>query len=160
LAEAVTGAPPAHERRGLIHGDYCPLNIMGTVDGPPRVAAVLDWETAAAGDPLVDLAYLTARWVTPEEDPLMAAFTLGGGDPAAHALLPQWTALAGRYAAATGRDLTDLPRYQGLAMLRLATALEGRVAASARRGNEAMRAGFAAMADTAARRGLTLMEQQ
>lgn len=158
LADRVTENRPSSERLGLVHGDYCPLNIMGTVAGPPRVAAVLDWETATVGDPLVDLAYLTARWVTPDVDPMMAAFTLGGGDPSAHALLPHWTVLADRYADTTGRDLADLPRYQGLAMLRLATALEGRVAAAARRGKEGMRTGFATMADTAARRGLTLME--
>lgn len=39
--------------RVLLHGDYWPGNIMWR-DG--RIAAVLDWEDAAIGDPLADLA--------------------------------------------------------------------------------------------------------
>lgn len=42
------GGPP-----GLLHGDYWPGNLLWR-DG--RLAAVLDWEDAAIGDPLSDLA--------------------------------------------------------------------------------------------------------
>lgn len=37
----------------LLHGDYWPRNIVWRND---RIAAVLDWEDAAIGDPLADLA--------------------------------------------------------------------------------------------------------
>src|SRR5687768_5924156 len=33
---------------------------------PPRVAAVLDWELASVGDPLVDLGYFIATWPDPQ----------------------------------------------------------------------------------------------
>ena len=47
--------PPA-----LLHGDYWPGNILWK-DG--RLAAVIDWEDACLGDPLVDLAMAIAGWM-------------------------------------------------------------------------------------------------
>ncbi|WP_430331903.1 phosphotransferase family protein [Rhodococcus sp. ACT016] len=146
---------PADYRLGLIHGDYSAMNIM--VDRErAAVKAVLDWETATVGDAMVDIGYLTARWARPEEDPLMAAFALGGGDPAAHDLLPSRGYVAERYAEASGRPMDLLPFYQGLAMARLAVVLEGRVAAGRRRGRTEMADMFATMADGCAAHGLRL----
>nr|WP_280521453.1 phosphotransferase family protein [Paenibacillus mangrovi] len=44
---------PQHNQDVLLHGDYWPGNIMWK-DG--RMIAVIDWEDAAIGDPLSDLA--------------------------------------------------------------------------------------------------------
>lgn len=44
---------PQTNRSGLLHGDYWPGNIMWQGD---RLAAVIDWEDAFFGDPLVDFA--------------------------------------------------------------------------------------------------------
>ncbi|WP_028612334.1 phosphotransferase family protein [Paenibacillus harenae] len=44
---------PRVNRIGLLHGDYWPGNILWK-DG--RLAAVIDWEDAALGDPLADFA--------------------------------------------------------------------------------------------------------
>ncbi|MEQ8691366.1 MAG: phosphotransferase, partial [Pseudomonadales bacterium] len=41
------------EEPKLLHGDYWPENILWQGD---RIAAVLDWEDAAIGDPLSDVA--------------------------------------------------------------------------------------------------------
>ncbi|HWL41631.1 MAG TPA: phosphotransferase [Ilumatobacter sp.] len=40
-------------RRSIVHGDYWPENVLWR-DG--AIAALIDWEDAAIGDPLVDLA--------------------------------------------------------------------------------------------------------
>lgn len=45
--------PPSHNPSGLLHGDYWPGNILWR-DG--RLVGVIDWEDAAIGDPLADLA--------------------------------------------------------------------------------------------------------
>jgi aminoglycoside phosphotransferase (APT) family kinase protein len=45
--------PPRHNGTAVLHGDFWPGNILWR-DG--RLAAVIDWEDAASGDPLADLA--------------------------------------------------------------------------------------------------------
>jgi len=52
---------PAATRAGIVHGDYRLDNAL--VDGPePRLTAILDWEMATLGDPLVDLGILALYW--------------------------------------------------------------------------------------------------
>lgn len=53
---------PQESPRALVHGDYRPGNILFAGDDQPRIAGVLDWETAMRGDPLTELAYLLLRW--------------------------------------------------------------------------------------------------
>jgi aminoglycoside phosphotransferase (APT) family kinase protein len=40
----------------IMHGDYHTGNVLVAPDPPGRVAAILDWENATIGDPLLDLA--------------------------------------------------------------------------------------------------------
>jgi aminoglycoside phosphotransferase (APT) family kinase protein len=49
---------------GLLHGDFHIANVMFRHDGP-ELAAVVDWELATVGDPLLDLGWLLATWPTP-----------------------------------------------------------------------------------------------
>lgn len=51
--DLTTPAPAARNRPVLVHADYWPGNLLWS-DG--RLVAVLDWEDAAVGDPLADLA--------------------------------------------------------------------------------------------------------
>lgn len=44
---------------GLLHGDYWPGNLIWRAG---RLAAVIDWEDAALGDPLLDLAGARLEW--------------------------------------------------------------------------------------------------
>ncbi|RJE86184.1 phosphotransferase family protein [Paenibacillus sp. 1011MAR3C5] len=67
------GWPNMHRNEdGILHGDYWPGNVLWK-DG--SIAAVLDWEDAAWGDPLSDVgnARLELLWVCGEE--AMEAFT-------------------------------------------------------------------------------------
>jgi len=54
--------PPQRNASVLLHGDYWPGNILGR-DG--QLVAVIDWEDAALGDPLTDLAIsrLDILWI-------------------------------------------------------------------------------------------------
>ena len=50
-------AGPPDQPSALCHGDYKLDNVLFAPESPPRLAAVVDWEMAGIGDPLVDLAW-------------------------------------------------------------------------------------------------------
>lgn len=54
--------PPPPTERCLLHADYFPGNIIWDGDA---IAAVIDWESAALGDPMADIATtrLDLRWI-------------------------------------------------------------------------------------------------
>ncbi|WP_019586804.1 phosphotransferase family protein [Deinococcus apachensis] len=87
----------------LLHGDFWPGNVLWR-EG--RLAAVIDWEDAALGDPLADLA--NAR--------LETLFFYG---PDA------MDELTGRYRAGSGLDFAPLPLWDLRAALRPAGRLAG-----------------------------------
>jgi aminoglycoside phosphotransferase (APT) family kinase protein len=113
----LTANRPSVWSAGLIHGDYHLANVMIRPDGP-QVAAVIDWELATVGDPLVDLGQLLATWC---ED---------GGVASASTVLalpgfPSRAELVARYAAGSTRDLSSVGWYHALACYRLGVLLEG-----------------------------------
>ncbi|WP_261566015.1 phosphotransferase family protein [Frankia gtarii] len=93
----------------LMHGDYHMLNVLVAPDAPGRVVAVLDWETATIGDPLLDLAGFCEVWCA----------ATGQGWPGRADLVE-------RYRGARGLDhIGDLAYYAVLYNFRLAVLLEG-----------------------------------
>lgn len=46
------------ERSCVIHGDWKPDNLILSMERPPRVLAVVDWELSTIGHPMSDLANL------------------------------------------------------------------------------------------------------
>jgi len=111
---------PTAWRPGLMHGDFHLANIMYSYDGP-RVAAIIDWEMATVGDPLLDLGWLLATW----PDPNGAAGTIGIGALAAAGGLPTRAELVDRYGALSGLDLSHITWYEVLACFKLGIVLEG-----------------------------------
>ncbi len=107
---------PTDPRSGLMHGDFHFANVMIRPDSGD-LAAVVDWELATIGDPLLDLGHLLATW--PVRDGLATPI----GVDAPH--LPSTDEVVGHYAARTGRDLADLLWYRVLACYRLGLILEG-----------------------------------
>jgi aminoglycoside phosphotransferase (APT) family kinase protein len=108
--------PRGHEC--LVHGDFRPGNIVYAPDG--SAAAVLDWELAAIGDPLADLGWLLASWRQDGDivEPITPGPSDGGGYPGRDALVR-------RYAAGSGRDLSDMGYYTAFARWRAACILAG-----------------------------------
>jgi len=49
----------------VVHGDYRLGNMIVTHEEPERIAAVLDWEMGAIGDPRADVGYLVATYSEP-----------------------------------------------------------------------------------------------
>lgn len=110
---------PRQFRVGILHGDFHFGNVMFRHDGP-ELAALVDWELATLGDPLLDLGWLIATW--PDRsghgvvDKLVVRPWLG---------FPDSRELAAAYARRSGRDLEDLRWYTVLACYKLGIILEG-----------------------------------
>lgn len=60
--------PEEHERAALVHNDFKLDNLAWDSADPTRLVAVLDWEMATLGDPLMDLGVTLSFWAQ-EDDP-------------------------------------------------------------------------------------------
>ena len=88
---------------------------------PGRVEAVLDWEMATVGDPLVDLGCVMCYWPEAGDPPVrrdaLSAITT----------LPGWftrAQLVERYARITGRDVSGLGYYEVFGIFKIAVVLQ------------------------------------
>jgi aminoglycoside phosphotransferase (APT) family kinase protein len=110
---------PEQQGVAIVHGDYRLDNAIAAPDGR-SIAAVVDWELCTLGDPLADLGLLYVYWSEPGDDlmPLPQAPTLAAGFPGRDELV-------GRYAKATGLDVSQLDFYVALGLWKLAAVLEG-----------------------------------
>lgn len=120
---------PEESGHSIIHCDFRLGNVVLAPERPGRVAAVLDWELATIGDPLLDLGYFLA---TVPEAGRPANPTAELGLAMCEPGYPTRSQLADRYAGATGRDLSGLRWYTTLALWKLAVLYDysGRRAAS------------------------------
>ena len=118
VAEWLQKNPPPTTHIGVVHGDLQFANVMYAHDAP-KVAGIVDWEMAALGDPLLDLAWILTAWREEGDPP--------GGTPQMQPWedMPSRAELVAHYAALTGRDVAHFPWFQVLACFRLASLLEG-----------------------------------
>jgi aminoglycoside phosphotransferase (APT) family kinase protein len=93
----------------IMHGDVNGANMLVARQHPPVIAALLDWETATIGDPLLDVAGFKRTWSESRR---------GDGWPAADELLAHYT-------ATSGRSLSDLTYYDVLYRFKFAVLTEG-----------------------------------
>lgn len=118
LAQWLQAQCPAQFSPGILHGDYHLNNVMFRHDSG-RLAAIVDWELATVGDPLLDLGWLVVTW--PGVD--------GRGPGTIHVQpwegFPTAEELIERYRAGTTRSLADLDWYIVLAGFKLGILLEG-----------------------------------
>jgi aminoglycoside phosphotransferase (APT) family kinase protein len=113
---------PAAGELTVMHGDFHADNCLIAFADPAEVRAIIDWEMATIGDPLIDLGLVLGLWG--EEEP--APPRLSGTQAVSRAEgSPARTELAEHYAAVSGRDLTTLPWYAVLALWKLAAVVEG-----------------------------------
>jgi aminoglycoside phosphotransferase (APT) family kinase protein len=107
---------PASFVPGILHGDFHLANVMFRHDAP-EIAAIIDWELATLGDPLIDLGWLLATW----PDGPDCIFTtvkpwIGFPEPAE---------LVAHYAARSARSLEAVGWYAVFACYKLGILLEG-----------------------------------
>jgi aminoglycoside phosphotransferase (APT) family kinase protein len=109
---------PTQQGASLVHGDYRLDNTMVGKDG--RLVAVLDWEISALGDPLADLALLMVYWPEPTDETL-ALGPAASTEPGFYSRAQ----LRDRYAARSGRDVSQLDTYIAFGYWKLACILDG-----------------------------------
>ncbi len=73
--------PPDSLDPAVVHGDFKLDNVLLNPLEPADIVAVLDWEMAALGDPLIDLGILLAYWTSTESPGETDALTTVTGRP-------------------------------------------------------------------------------
>jgi carboxymethylenebutenolidase len=112
--------PPDPSTPSVVHGDFKLDNVMFDPSNIGRIVAVFDWEMSALGDPLVDLGILLAYWSPtspPEQRDALTTVTHRPGylSPAA---------LVERYAARSGRDVSNIRFYEVFALFKIAVVIQ------------------------------------
>jgi aminoglycoside phosphotransferase (APT) family kinase protein len=115
-------ARPRSFEPGILHGDFHLDNCLIAPRPPIVVTAIVDWEMATIGDPLLDLGLFLAFWGTgrPERPamPRVQAVSRVAGSPSR-------ADLARRYAAHSGRDVGRIDWYMAFSFWKLAMIVEG-----------------------------------
>nr|WP_221246955.1 phosphotransferase family protein [Gordonia humi] len=125
---------PAAAGNSIIHGDLRVDNAILDPADPGRVAAVVDWELSALGDPLTDIAAMCVY-----REPSFST-VLGFDGAWASDRYPSADALAEKYATVSGTDLGDWDFYMGLANLKIGVIAAG-ISHRARQGGSSGSAG-------------------
>jgi aminoglycoside phosphotransferase (APT) family kinase protein len=118
LAENLPRRSPAEEEGAatVLHNDFKLDNLVLTPD-LGTIVAVLDWEMATVGDPLMDLGTSLGYWLDPDDREALRLLPVG------------LTALPGnlsrvevveRYCRATGRDASEILFYYVFGLLKIA----------------------------------------
>lgn len=113
--------PPEPARPTLLHNDYKLDNVMLDAAAPSRIVAILDWEMAAVGDPLVDLGILLCYWPQADDPPVRRTSI------SAVTAQPGWLTRAEvveRYAAKTGFDVSRIAFYEAFALFKVAVVVQ------------------------------------
>lgn len=117
---------PSDGRVGIIHGDFQFPNVMFAYD-KPKIAAVIDWELSALGDPMLDLGWVLTSWCEEGDE------NLGAGKAP---MVQPWNNFMTRqdlinlYCELTGRNTSDAFWFFVMACYKLACILEGTYARS------------------------------
>ncbi|HVB67345.1 MAG TPA: phosphotransferase family protein [Acetobacteraceae bacterium] len=100
----------------LLHNDFKLDNLILDPHDLSAVA-VVDWDQGTRGDPLFDLATLLSYWVHPDDPPAMHDMAQMPADQPGFLTRTQ---AVERYAALTGRDVSDFLFHRVLGMYKLA----------------------------------------
>jgi len=110
---------PASFTPGIMHGDYHISNVMFRCDSG-ELAAIVDWELATVGDPLLDLGWLIATWPGANGDGAIGSQRIRPFEG-----FPDAGELIAHYARHSSRDLSHIDWYVVLACFKLGLILEG-----------------------------------
>ncbi|MFM2401942.1 MAG: hypothetical protein RI950_1459 [Bacteroidota bacterium] len=105
---------PLESDVAFIHNDFKYDNLVISASG--EVQAVLDWEMATVGDPLMDLGTTLAYWAEAEDEDILKMFNLSyvPGNFTRRELVDY-------YGSRTGRDLSDFGFYYVFGLCKVAT---------------------------------------
>jgi aminoglycoside phosphotransferase (APT) family kinase protein len=108
---------PTDHPHTLVHGDFKLDNMLFQTD-PVDLAAVLDWELWALGDPRTDLGWMLAHWRDGHDpEPAMGEYTTQFMEHEEYATRAE---LVDRWESATGDSFEHERFYRALAVYKLA----------------------------------------
>jgi aminoglycoside phosphotransferase (APT) family kinase protein len=108
---------PAMSPPGILHGDYSFANCIFAHGEPARVAAMIDWELATVGDPLLDLGLVLYPFRGRDERTPPAGYFDAADFPFREELAERW-------AERSGRPVENLTYYMVLVQFKMAVILE------------------------------------
>jgi aminoglycoside phosphotransferase (APT) family kinase protein len=108
---------PAESGATLVHNDFKYDNVVLAPD-LSGVTAVLDWEMATIGDPLMDLGTALGYWIDPSDRPLLEGRSVFGPTNLPGNL--SRTEVVERWSRATRRDASNIVFYYAFALFKLA----------------------------------------
>ncbi|MCB2047487.1 MAG: phosphotransferase family protein [Novosphingobium sp.] len=116
VAQWLESARPDCFVPGILHGDYHLANVMYRNDSP-ELAAIIDWELATIGDPLIDLGWVLATWPQGPDGGMLSIEPWNG--------FPTAEELVSHYAAHATRSVERVDWYGVFACYKLGILLEG-----------------------------------
>ncbi len=116
-AEWLRARRPSRYEPGIMHGDYQFANVMFAHGAPARLAAIIDWEMATVGDPLLDLGWVVMGWPDEGEDRSGSGYVDYTG-------MPNRAELLQYYEEVSGRPTDEIDYYVILARFKMACVLE------------------------------------
>jgi aminoglycoside phosphotransferase (APT) family kinase protein len=121
LAPWLTERMPKESGAALVHNDYKFDNLLLDAADITRIVAVLDWEMATIGDPLMDLGTSIAYWVEAGDPDTLKGFTVG---PTMAPGSMTRSELLARYEQKSGRDLSDMLFYYCFGLFKIAVIIQ------------------------------------
>ena len=112
---------PSESGACIIHGDFRIDNLIVDAEDPFNIVAVLDWEMATLGDPLMDLGNSLAYWIQADDAP--GLLSLRKQPSNAEGMLTRDEMVA-YYAERTGTEIGDFDFYLVYGVFRLAVILQ------------------------------------
>jgi aminoglycoside phosphotransferase (APT) family kinase protein len=121
LADWLTQHVPAGHDACVVHNDYKFDNVVFDPRDPSRIVAVLDWEMATLGDPLMDLGTTLGYWVQASDLEEQRATAMG---PTMSGGCLTRLEIVQCYAARTGRDTGDIVFYYAFGLFKIAVIIQ------------------------------------
>jgi len=119
IAKWMISNMPTSGSTSFIHNDYKYDNLVLNPRDPSEIIAVLDWEMATVGDPLMDLGTTLAYWAEENDNPALKPFNLTWlkGNLARSEVIE-------RYAMQSGRNTSDMLFYYVFGAFKIAVIIQ------------------------------------
>ena len=121
LASWLLAHKPAEAGGCLIHNDYKYDNLILDPDDPAQIKAVLDWEMATIGDPLMDLGSALSYWVDADDPEDWQKQSFGLTNRPGNLNREQ---LLARYVASTGHTVSNAVFYYAYGLFKIAVIVQ------------------------------------
>ena len=121
IRDWLEGRIPSESGACIIHGDFRIDNLLVDAEDPFNIVAVLDWEMATLGDPLMDLGNTLAYWIQADDPPGLLSLRKQPSNAAGMLTRDEMVAY---YAERTGVRIDNFDFYLVYGVFRLAVILQ------------------------------------